>query len=247
MKNKIIIPVGILVLVMIVLIVGFLPNYQEMRTISQSDLTKAGFDVTPIDAKASVSAELVEKDGVAYELLCVSATKVVPKQESYNCEKEDYNKPIYKTELNKTTDKNEEIVIGYEKIQTTCSREIYVNESYCSKKTGIVKVGNKLISKERYMCGVGICDEYIGECKPKKIEEYPCEKSVNTPVEKTINVNVNGTNQDIQVIEYQNIVTPSVCRRLVENKNCVAGKGDGNGDGICQAGETCVSFEEFVK
>ena len=156
MKNKIIIPVGILVLVMIVLIVGFLPNYQEMRTISQSDLTKAGFDVTPTDAKASVSAEIVNKDGVTYELLCNEKEEII-------------KVPVYINNTINWLDKN---ITGCKDI-VEANLTSFCKKSYTYKdlndyedkiikvciKSGSVKVNDKIISHSRYFCGAEVCDE----------------------------------------------------------------------------------------
>ena len=184
-------------LLAVVLVIGALifgvsihPTDMDTKITSQDALTKAGFDVTPTDAKASVSAELVEKEGVTYELLCKSTEiKQVKKIEDYACELNDYTNPIIKIGLNKTTDKNESIVIGYNKKQAICQRTIFVNGTICIK-SGEVKVDDKIISKEGYMCGAGVCDEY---------------------------------------------------------RDSHGGGGDGNGNSICEKGETCVYFEEFVK
>jgi len=192
MKNKkgSVLLIGIIILIGILAVVAILPGEQKTKMFSQE--LSSEFTVTPIDAKASVSAELVEKDGIAYELLCKSTeTKQVPKEESYECNKI-IQEPIYKIFNNQTTDnKDIELITGYKDaiVKSNCIRKIYVNETYCIK-SGSVKVGDKLISKEGYMCGAGICDEY---------------------------------------------------------RDSRGGGGDGNGDGICQAGETCISFEEFVK
>ena len=156
MKNKIIIPIGMLVLIVVVLVIGFLPNYQEMNTISQSSLVKAGFDVTPIDAKASVSAELVEKDGVAYELLCNEKEEII-------------KVPVYINNTINWLDKN---ITGCKDI-VEANLTSFCKKSYTYKdlndyedklikvciKSGSVKVNDKIISLSRYFCGAEVCDE----------------------------------------------------------------------------------------
>ena len=190
MKNKkgSVLLIGIIILIGILAVVAILPGEQKTKMLSQE--LSSEFTVTPIDAKASVSAEIVNKDGVTYELLCKSTEiKQVKKIEDYACELNDYTNPIIKIGLNKTTDKNESIVIGYNKKQAICQRTIFVNGTICIK-SGEVKVDDKIISKEGYMCGAGVCDEY---------------------------------------------------------RDSHGGGGDGNGNSICEKGETCVYFEEFVK
>ena len=151
-------------------------NHPDQLSLYGQPSLSNSFEVTPIDAKASVSAELVEKDGVTYELLCKGTmTEQIKKVETYECQQLAADK-----------------IYGVWKeyyIKGICTRYILINETICIK-SGSVKVDDKIISKEGYFCGVGVCDEY---------------------------------------------------------RDSNGGGGDGNGDGICQAGETCVSFEEFVK
>jgi len=156
MKNKkeSVLLIGIIILIGILAVVAILPGEQKTKMLSQE--LSSEFTVTPIDAKASVSAEIVNKDGVTYELLCNEKEEII-------------KVPVYINNTINWLDKN---ITGCKDI-VEANLTSFCKKSYTYKdlndyedkiikvciKSGSVKVNDKIISHSRYFCGAEVCDE----------------------------------------------------------------------------------------
>jgi len=152
---------GYAVLVVVLLVIAGLfiinPfNHPDQLSLYGQPSLSNSFEVTPIDAKASVSAEIVNKDGVTYELLCNEKEEII-------------KVPVYINNTINWLDKN---ITGCKDI-VEANLTSFCKKSYTYKdlndyedkiikvciKSGSVKVNDKIISHSRYFCGAEVCDE----------------------------------------------------------------------------------------